>query len=461
MSTTASWQEGRERIGPGKRASVKGRGGLWARVAKTLVLGRLERIEGGELVLVDRCQAGSEGGVRRHRFGEPACGLRAEIEVLDPGFYRSLVTGGGPGAGEAYIAGHWRSSDLVRVIRLLARNRQVLTELDSGAARLLAPLRRLAHRRRRNSLAGSRKNIAAHYDLGNEFYSLFLDRRTWTYSCVVFDPDQDLDTVEAEGPALADAAEAKFDLICRKLQLEPGDELLEIGTGWGGLAMHAAGRYGARVTTTTLSTEQRDLARERIRAAGLEDRIEVLLEDYRDLPKLGRKFDKGVSVEMIEAVGHEYLPEYFQVLSDMLDEDGMFLLQAITINDHEYERYRRGVDFIQRYIFPGAQLPSVARMMECVSRGTDLRLFHLDDLTPFYATTLRLWRERFFARLDQARALGCSEGFLRLWDYYLSYCEGAFAERAIGDVQMLLTKPGCRRAPLVARELAGAPAGAS
>jgi cyclopropane-fatty-acyl-phospholipid synthase len=292
-------------------------------------------------------------------------------------------------------------------------------------------MRRALHWANRNSRDGSRRNIAAHYDLGNDFFALFLDE-TLAYSCGVF---------EREDATLHEAQLAKFDRICRRLRLTAADHLLEIGTGWGGLAIHAAARYGCRVTTTTISREQHALAAQRIAQAGLEDRVTLLLEDYRDLDG---SYDKLVSVEMIEAVGHQYLDDYTAQCSRLLAPEGAMLLQAITIQDQFYEAALESVDFIQRYIFPGSFIPSVTAIVDSVRRSTDMKVFHLEDIGPHYATTLGRWRTSFLARLDDVRRLGYPESFLRMWDFYLCYCEGGFLERQLGDVQMLLTKPRCR-----------------
>jgi cyclopropane-fatty-acyl-phospholipid synthase len=278
-------------------------------------------------------------------------------------------------------------------------------------------------------------NIAAHYDLGNDFYALFLDR-TMTYSSGLF---------ESPDATLEEASLAKYDRICRKLTLSSRDHVLEIGTGWGGFALHAATNYGCRVTTTTISRAQQDFARERIRGAGLEGRVDVLLQDYRNLTG---KYDKLVSIEMIEAVGHHYLNAFFNACSGLLKDDGEMLLQAITIRDQVFDRHKRSVDFIKRYIFPGSCIPSVAAISLAVARVTDLRLFHLEDITPHYARTLQAWRRKFFDNLEEVRKLGYPETFIRMWEYYLSYCEAGFAERYLGDAQMLFTKPLSRKEPL-------------
>ena len=334
------------------------------------------------------------------------------------------------------MAGFWEADDLVSVVRLVVRNREVLAGVEGGLARLTMPLHRLFQAARRNTRDGSRRNIVAHYDLGNDFYSLFLDE-TLTYSCALFERDD---------MTLAEASTAKYDRLCRKLDLREADRVLEIGSGWGGFALHAAGRYGCRVTTTTISREQHELASRRVREAGLADRVEVLLCDYRDLTGT---FDKLVSIEMIEAVGHHYLDAYFRCVSERLAPDGLAAIQAITIVDHAYEQQLRQADFIKRYVFPGSFLPSVAAICAAVARAADLRLVHLEDLTPHYARTLAAWRERFLARADDVRRLGFPESFLRLWEYYLCYCEGAFRERYIGDAQLLFAKPRCTRPPIL------------
>ncbi|UCD78857.1 MAG: class I SAM-dependent methyltransferase, partial [Desulfobacterales bacterium] len=290
---------------------------------------------------------------------------------------------------------------------------------------------KLYHYVRKNTKAGSRKNIMAHYDLGNDFYALFLDE-TMTYSCGIF---------ANESSTLREASAAKYDRICRKLQLAAGDRVLEIGTGWGGFALHAARNYGVQVTTTTISEEQHRFGQNRIKDAGLEERVTILKKDYRDL---GGTFDKLVSIEMIEAVGHQYLTAFFRTCSRLLKDDGMMALQAITIGDQIFNRHKRSVDFIKRYIFPGSCIPSIAAIGSAVARATDLRLVHLEDITPHYARTLREWRRRFFANIDKVRALGFSDTFIRMWEYYLCYCEGGFSERYIGDVQMIFVKPLCR-----------------
>jgi cyclopropane-fatty-acyl-phospholipid synthase len=287
------------------------------------------------------------------------------------------------------------------------------------------------HALRRNTRTGSRRNIAAHYDLGNDFFRLFLDSKLM-YSSGIFAP----------GDTLEDASERKLERICQKLELRADDHLVEIGTGWGGMAVHAASRYGCRVTTTTISREQHALASQRVQEAGLGDRVSVLLEDYRDLRG---EFDKLVSIEMIEAIGHQYLDTYFGKCASLLKPEGLALIQAITIEDERYEQALRSVDFIKRHVFPGSFIPCVSAMVGSAAGAGKLRLLNLEDFGPSYAETLRHWRLRFLSRLDEVRAQGFDERFIRLWEFYLCYCEGGFLERSISDVHLLFARAGNRR----------------
>ena len=367
-------------------------------------------------------------------LGEPAgvsCDLNLHIDVRDPGFYRAIAGNGSVGAGEAYMDGLWRCDDLVGLVRLLVRNRDLLDGMETGLARLGGLAMRTWHALRRNTRSGSRRNIAAHYDLGNDFFRLFLSSDLMYSSAIWAGED---DTLEA-------ASTRKLDRICRKLDLKPGDHVVEIGTGWGGFAVHAAGRYGCHVTTTTISREQHALAAQRIAEAGLQDHVTLLLEDYRDLTGT---YDKLVSIEMIEAIGAQYLDTYFGKLGALLKPDGLALVQAITIEDHRYEQALHSVDFIKRHVFPGSFIPSVAAMMAAKTRASDLQLIQLEDFGLGYARTLQAWRERFMAALPQVRAQGYDERFIGLWEFYLAYCEGGFRERSIGVAQLLMAKPGHR-----------------
>jgi cyclopropane-fatty-acyl-phospholipid synthase len=404
--------------------------GILSSMARKTLFSRLQKIATGELILNE--------GQTSVVFGEGGDNvkLRASLNVHDHRFYTDIFFGGSVGAGEAYMAGLWSTDDLTQLIRIIILNRHVLTGLEGGTARLSGPVQRLLHSLRKNTKEKSRKNIEAHYDLGNDFYSLFLDD-TMTYSCGIF---------VSPSSSLHEASIEKYDRICRKLLLCPGDHVLEIGTGWGGFALHAAKNYGCRITTTTISREQYEFARRRTHQEGMDDRIEILLKDYRDLQGT---YDKLVSIEMIEAVGHHYLETFFRCCSSRLKEDGMMLLQAITITDQEYDAHKCSVDFIKRYIFPGSCIPSLTAIAQAVTSGTDMRLFHLEDITPHYARTLMEWRARFFSHISEVRRLGYSEEFIKMWEYYLCYCEAGFMERYIGDVQMLFTKPLSRRPPFL------------
>ena len=395
------------------------------RLARRVVFALFKELSHGSLTVIEQGH--------RYVFGEPGApaGLAATVTISHPGVYRLVLFSGSRGLGEAYVASWWEADDPTAFLRLLVCNLRRLEGLFRSWTKLAGPFYDLVKWPFRNTLQGSRKNIYAHYDLGNDFYALFLDE-TMTYSCGIF---------EQEDSTLKEASLAKYDRICQKLHLQKGDHVLEIGAGWGGFAIHAARRYGCRVTTTTISSAQFRLAQERVQAAGLADRVTLLLEDYRHLKG---SFDKLVSIEMIEAVGFEYLDDFFRVCSNRLKDNGVMCLQAITMADQVFDRYRRSLDFIRSHVFPGSCLTSVASMTASLARVTDLRLIHLEDITPHYVKTLRIWRERFWDQVDQVRTLGYPENFVRLWDFYLCYCEAGFAERYTGDVQMLLAKPRYR-----------------
>ncbi|MCR6702114.1 MAG: cyclopropane-fatty-acyl-phospholipid synthase family protein [Dokdonella sp.] len=381
---------------------------------------RLAPLTGGRLTVHDPCG--------RQVFGTPG-DLDIAVRVKDLRFYRALAANGSVGAGEAYIDGLWQCDDLVGLVRLLVRNRALLDGLEGGAARVGGWALRAWHALRPNTRAGSRRNIAAHYDLGNDFFALFLSQDLM-YSSALF-------THEAEDLELA--SWRKLDLIGRTLALAPGDRVIEIGSGWGGFALHAARRYGCHVTTTTISRAQFDEVRRRVAAAGLEDRVTVLAEDYRDLTG---QYDKLVSIEMIEAIGARHLDTYFATLQRLLVPGGRALLQAITIEDHRYEQALRSVDFIKRFVFPGSFIPSISAMLSAKTRASDLQVLALQDFGQSYARTLHAWRTRFMTRLNEVRALGYDERFIRLWEFYLAYCEGGFRERSIGVAHLLLGRPG-------------------
>ncbi|MFT4767001.1 MAG: cyclopropane-fatty-acyl-phospholipid synthase, partial [Glaciecola sp.] len=334
-------------------------------------------------------------------------------------------------AGEAYIDGDWSTPDLTEVTRLFSANMQAMESVESKQHWYTKLALKIAHTMNRNTHEGSKRNISAHYDLGNDFFRLFLDP-TMMYSAAVFDRREN---------TLEKAAVGKLDELCRQLDLKPDDHLLEIGTGWGGMAIHAATHYGCHVTTTTISQEQFDYAKARVTELGLEDRITLLCEDYRALTG---QYDKLVSVEMIEAVGHDFYSSYFQCCSKLLKNDGKMVIQAITITDDRYEQARRSVDYIKRYIFPGGCLPSLEIIAKHIAKDSDLQMVHLRDITADYALTLAHWRQRFMARLEEVREMGFDDRFIRMWEFYLCYCEGGFRERIIGTAQIAFAKPGYR-----------------
>jgi cyclopropane-fatty-acyl-phospholipid synthase len=398
-----------------------------AYVARNLIRGRLSGLSGGMLGVRDAWGDWDTG---------ECAGEHIWLNVEDPTAYLAILTGGSLGAASAYMDGKWSCSDLSGLLRLFIRNMSVVDGVETGFARVANGIARLHHKLRANTHVGSRRNIHEHYDLGNDLFELFLDE-TMTYSAGIFEKDSS---------TMYEASVAKLDRICRKLDLEPDDHVLEVGSGWGSFAMHAAKNYGCRVTTTTISREQYELAGERIARAGLADRIDILLEDYRNL---SGRYDKVVSIEMVEAVGHEFLPGYFKKCAELLKEDGAMLLQAITMPDRRYDQYLRSSDFIRRYIFPGSCVPSMGALVTAMGAESDLKPVQIEDIGPHYATTLRSWRERFNARLDDVRRLGYPERFVRMWNFYLSYCEAGFEERYLGDLQILLHKPACRQQPLL------------
>ena len=391
-------------------------------VAKRALLNRLEQLEHGEIIMLE------DGNIFRYGRSTSRCPLSVTITLHSPVFYSKVAFGGSIGAGEAYMAGVWDCDELTSLMRILVLNREVLNGLEKGLAWIRVPAQKVLHRLRANTRNGSRQNITAHYDQGNEFFSQFLDD-TMMYSCAVFEHEQS---------SLREASIAKNHRICRMLQLSSQDHLLEIGTGWGGFAIQAAKEYGCRVTTTTISRSQYEFASERIKKEGLTDRITVLQEDYRDL---NGRYDKLVSIEMIEAVGHAFYDTYFRSCSDLLRPDGMMALQAIVMKDQYYEQAKRSVDFIQRHIFPGSCIPSIPAICDSVSRVTDMRLFELNDIGRHYPPTLRSWKARLFSNSPHLRELGLSDSDIRMWEFYFSYCEGGFLEGSISNVQMLLVKP--------------------
>jgi cyclopropane-fatty-acyl-phospholipid synthase len=390
------------------------------RLATPILLKALQWLHSGFLEVVCPDQT--------YTFGDPESPLRGIVVVHDERMFARVLFGGEVGFGESYMEGEWSSPDPVAVLRIIMRNLAIFEEENRAFSTVSRWWDVLRHRRRRNSLDGSRKNIQDHYDLGNDFYELFLDKHM-AYSCAYFHtPDDSLEQAQIQ----------KFDRICRKLRLTPRDHVLEIGTGWGGFASYAATQYGCHVTTTTISRRQYEYAMALFDGLGdARERIELLFEDYRGL---SGKYDKLVSIEMFEAVGFDYYDEFFAACDRLLRSDGTMLLQTITLPEQRVEGYRRRTDWIQKYIFPGAELASVAEIQRSLARVTKLSLFHAEDIGAHYARTLHIWRERYLAALEQVRALGRDDRFICMWDYYFAACESAFRERAISDFQLLLTK---------------------
>lgn len=394
-------------------------------LCRQLLLRQLAAIQEGCLIFQMSNQAPLTLGQADHD-------LKVRLTVTDPRFFEAVIFGGSVGAAESYMAGDWYSDDLTALVRLLVRNRDLVDGMEKGLARITGWLLQGVHWLRRNTRDGSRKNIAAHYDLGNDLFELFLDRDFMMYSSGLYYDDSE---------SLERAQFNKLGRLCDKLDLQPDDHLLEIGTGWGGCATFAALNYGCRVTTTTISREQYEHARKRVAELDLEDKVTVLLEDYRDLKG---QYDKLISIEMVEAVGHHFINDYFQHCSQLLKSNGLAIIQAITLEDHRYQQAVKSVDFIKRYIFPGSFIPCVSVLVNAAA-SAELKLTNLEDIGPSYATTLRVWRERFMAQLDEVRRLGYDERFIRMWEFYLCYCEGGFMERSISDVHLLFSKPANRR----------------
>ncbi len=395
------------------------------KIAREAIFRLLSKLQVGSLTLHE--------GPCSHHFGsvdkphEP----QAEVHIHSPAVYSQMLTGGSIGSGEAYMKGYWSSPDAMDVMRIFSANLVLLNKFDASQSVFVKLALKIAHRFNRNTYKGSQLNIAAHYDLGNEFFQLFLDP-TMMYSSALFSD---------KSASLEVASETKLDELCQQLELKADDHLLEIGTGWGGMAIHAAKNFGCRVTTTTISQEQYDFASARVSEEGLEGQITLLCEDYRNLTG---EYDKLVSIEMIEAVGHDFYQNYFRMCSGLLKPNGKMVIQAITMADQRYKEARDSVDFIKRYIFPGGCLPSVAVMAQHIARDTDMQIVHLRDITNDYAETLAHWRQRFLANLEAVRGMGFSEEFVRMWDFYLCYCEGGFRERVISTVQLAFAKPDYR-----------------
>ncbi len=388
--------------------------------------------------LMERLRIGSlavrfPDGTRRS-FGDPDSGLRSEIRIHSYRFFRRLITSADIGIGESYVEGEWDADDLTRVLIIFCENMELIDERSLLTYKLFRWANRFRHALRRNTVNGSRKNISHHYDLGNEFYRLFLDE-TMMYSCGVY--------TERQG-TLEQAQRNKLDKLIEKARIGPDDHVLEIGSGWGSFAIEAVRATGCRVTTTTISKEQFKVVQERVREADLEDRITPLLCDYR---KLEGRFDKIVSIEMLEAVGHEYYGTFFRTIDRLLKPNGLAVIQVITIPDQRYADYRRSTDWIQKHVFPGAVVPSLEALSRAMTRDSQLMVESLENIGIHYARTLRDWRERFQQKLSEAESLGYDSRFQRMWNYYLCYCEAGFATRILNDLHLVLTRPNNKNLP--------------
>jgi cyclopropane-fatty-acyl-phospholipid synthase len=392
------------------------------RLYKKITHQRLSQIKDGHIIIKD--------GESISKYGKQG-NLSAKINVLDSVFYKNIILGGTIGASESFIRGEWSSSNLTNVIRVLARNTEAQDKLENFFTLLSQPFLKVMHKLNENSVRGSKKNISRHYDLSNDFFSLFLDKNMM-YSSAIY---------KTRKTSLEDAAINKLDVICKKLKLKKTDHIIEIGTGWGGFAIYAVKNYGCKVTTTTISIEQYKFAKQKIKEAGLGRQINILLKDYR---LLKGQYDKVVSIEMIEAVGYQFYDEYFKIISQLLKDDGDALIQAITIKDQRYSKAIKSVDFIQKYIFPGSCIPSITTIQNSLTNSTDLVINDVRDIGHHYARTLADWRKKFLKNKREIRKLGFDDKFLRMWLFYFAYCEGGFEEKVISDIHLHITKPGYR-----------------
>ena len=389
---------------------------------KKIIHQRLSQIKDAHIIIND--------GISINKYGKPG-NLSAKINILDTVFYKNIILGGTIGASESFIRGEWSSPNLTNVIRVLARNTEAQDKLENLFTLLSQPFLKVMHKLNENSVRGSKKNISRHYDLSNDFFSLFLDKNMM-YSSAIY---------KSRKTSLEDASTNKLDVICKKLNLKKTDHVIEIGTGWGGFAIYAAKNYGCKVTTTTISIEQYKFAKQKIKEAGLGKKIKVLLKDYR---LLKGQYDKLVSIEMIEAVGYQFYDEYFKIIGQLLKNDGEALIQAITIKDQRYSKAIQSVDFIQKYIFPGSCIPSITAIQNSLTSSTDLVINDIRDIGHHYARTLADWRKRFLKNKQEIRKLGFDDKFLRMWLFYFAYCEGGFEEKVISDIHLHITKPGYR-----------------
>ena len=399
---------------------IKSKPSVLAKIFKKLLLYQFKQIKYGCIILNE--------GDSKIVFGDENSNLKVEAHVLSDEFYVLAGSGGDLGIAEAYSAGYWDADDMVKLIQIVIKNQEIQKSLEGGFAKFLNPINRYVHRSRRNTVSGSKENIVAHYDLSNEFFQTWLDK-SMTYSCAIFEP---------ENLSLHDASKEKLDRICRKLNIQSDDHIVEIGTGWGSFALHAVKKYDCRVTTTTISNRQYEYVAKLIEKEGVKDKITLLKNDYREL---NGQFDKLVSIEMIEAVGHNYIEQFFKTCSSLLKPNGLMAIQGITYHEQGFENHLKSVDFIKKYIFPGSNLISVNHVLSVIKGYTDLSLVHLEDITKYYAETLKLWREKYKSEIKEIKRMGYSDEFLRMWDYYFIYCEAGFRERFIGDVQLVMAKP--------------------
>ena len=399
---------------------IKSKPSVLAKIFKKLLLYQFKQIKYGCIILNE--------GDSKIVFGDENSNLKVEAHVLSDEFYVLAGSGGDLGIAEAYSAGYWDADDMVKLIQIVIKNQEIQKSLEGGFAKFLNPINRYIHRSRRNTVSGSKENIVAHYDLSNEFFQTWLDK-SMTYSCAIFEP---------ENLSLYDASKEKLDRICRKLNIQSDDHIVEIGTGWGSFALHAVKKYDCRVTTTTISNRQYEYVAKLIEKEGVKDKITLLKNDYREL---NGQFDKLVSIEMIEAVGHNYIEQFFKTCSSLLKPNGLMAIQGITYHEQGFENHLKSVDFIKKYIFPGSNLISVNHVLSVIKGYTDLSLVHLEDITKYYAETLKLWRDKYKSEIKEIKRMGYSDEFLRMWDYYLIYCEAGFRERFIGDVQLVMAKP--------------------
>lgn len=406
----------------GEQVLVESSSSSWQhKLCRSIMLKVFASLPQGQMVI-------KEKGVLIDTFGQKESDLHAEIDFQCLSVYQSLLFGGSVASGETFAEGLWTTPDLTKVIRIFARNLPLLDSWEAKMEWLAYPIRKISHLANKNSASGSKKNIAAHYDLGNKLYTRFLDN-SMMYSAAIY---------PSQNSTLAEAQLTKLTSICDKLQLIPEDHLVEIGTGWGGLAIFAAKNYGCKVTTTTISEEQYQYTQDLVNKEGLQHKITLLKKDYR---LLEGKYDKLVSIEMIEAVGKEYLPTFFKKCSSLLKDEGLMVLQAITISDHRFDSYSKSVDFIQKHIFPGGFLPSQLLINQHLRKHTDLMIRDLQDIGLDYARTLKDWHHALLENKEPLAKDGYDDRFMNMWRYYFSYCEGGFLERTISTVQLVISKP--------------------